>query len=392
MSGDGVSINKQAASNALSDWDHGADHADGQFKAQAKATSGALDKGNWIGDDDAGKAFRSQFDVSTIDEFLTGGKQYGGNITDGIKKLGQKARDNVERSLRSDEQQRQEMDKANRKASARDNGSSPSSSGPSSAKPSSAAPTSAGSSATANHASGSDAAAKAKNAVSPAKTHPELFKGPLQWGIEGSDGKWHPLPAHADLKAKEYQGPLQWGVEGSDGKWYPLPANEHPTSIDDRGPLMHLMPASNEPTATDDRGPLMHIMPATFTSEVVGQHGHLTTNPVAGQQWHGEAAQSAEMVNAYQPDPSAIQQGGVGHAAVTSGRAAPAAPTPVDTHREGTAPVTTSHETSAPQVYASGGTLQEGGQHAAVTSGETAPAQPIPVEHHREGAEPPRKS
>lgn len=394
MSGDGVSINKQAASNALSDWDHGADSADSQFKAQAGATSSALDNGSWIGDDDAGKAFRAQFDVPTIHGFLTGGKQYGGIVTAGIRKLGRDARTNVERSLASDEQQRQEMDKAKRTSSATDGSSGKSSSGPSSAAPTSASgsPTAA-----ANQASGTDAAAKAHNAVSPAKTHPGLFKGPLQWGIEGSDGKWHPLPAHADLKAKEYQGPLQWGIEGSDGKWYPLPANEHPTSINDRGALMHLMPASNEPTATNDRGPLMHIVPMV-PSEVVGHHGHSAVDPQTGQQWQGEAAQTSAIVNGYQPtNPS------TGHAAVTSAETAPGFPTsngghPApevnasnDTVQQGVQQAAVTSAQAAPAMPTPVGTHEQGVGHAAVTSAEAGPALPTPVEH-KEGVEPPRES
>jgi hypothetical protein len=200
--------------------------------------------------------------------------------------------------------------------------------------------------------------------------NPDLFKGPLQWGVEGADGKWHALPAHADLNSKDYQEHLQWGVEGSDGKWYPLPANERPTSIDDRGPLAHLMPASTEPTATDDRGPLMHIVP-TVPSEVVGHHGQSTVDPQSAHQWQGEAAQTAEMVNGYQPTTAAAHHQGT-QAAVTSAETAPGRPTP--------------------ELNASNDAVQQGVQHAAVTSAETAPGLPTPVQDVRHGGETPTES
>lgn len=369
--GDGARIDKQAASNALAAWDSAAAEADDQFTTQAVRTDAALDSGSWIGDDDAGNAFKGQFNVSDIQAFLSAtGPKSGSTVTQGVVKLGTDARTAIENSLASDEQQRQQMDAARKKGDSNNTGSS-GSSGSSGASPtaasSAAASPSTGASPTsgaANQASAAAAADAAKNTT----VNPDLFKGQLQWGVEGADGKWHALPAHADLKAKEYQGPLQWGIEGSDGKWYPLPANEHPTSLDDRGPLAHLLPASNEPTATDDRGPLMHIVP-TVPSEVVGHHGQPTVDPQSGQQWHGEAAQTAEMVNGDQPT-TTHHQGT--HAAVTSAETAPGQPTS--------------------GLNASSDALQQGVQHAAVSSAETAPGAPTPIQDYRESPESPTES
>jgi hypothetical protein len=361
--GDGAKIDKQAASNALAAWHTAATDANDQFAKQSVLTNAALDSGSWIGDDDAGSAFKGQFNVSDIQAFLTTGtKQSGQTVTAGVVKLGDDARTAIENSLTSDEQQRQQMDAARKQSDSNNNTSSSGSSGPSSSAASSSAAASPSTgadptSATTKQSPDSTATDQTKNTA----VNPDLFKGSLQWGVEGADGKWHALPAHADLNAKEYQGNLQWGVEGSDGKWYPLPANERPTALDDRGPLADLQPASEYPTATDDRGPLMHIV-STAPSEVVGHHGQLTVDP----QWRGRAADTIDMSHQRTNDATTHHQGT--NPAVTSAEAAPGQP--------------------ATGLDASSDTLQQGVQHAAVSSAETAPGAPTPIQDYRDTESP----
>lgn len=388
--GDGAKIDKQAASNALASWDESATHLDGTFKSQAKSTEAALNGGNWIGNDDAGAAFKKQFDVTAINNFLKPttfkpkAKQQdpgGGAITGGVVYLGTSAKNAIENSLGADEQQKQQMDRAKKKAAAAtSNGSSPASTSAGTSPTAGTQHASALSAGVAN-ASGTIASAQAEQATASG-TIP--FNGPLQWGVEGSDGKWHALQANTNLNSKEFQGPLHWGIESPDGKWHPLPAHADPKEF--QGPMQwgiespdgkwHALPPNADLSSTQFQGPLqwgvqgadgkwhalpddhgtLHVdsMPAMFTSEVVGQNGHLTGGPTTGQ-WHGEAAETAQLNNAHPTDPATT------HAAVTSASTAPAQPT-----------------LGSEQGF-------EAARHgAAVTSGQAAPAQPTPIEHHED--------
>lgn len=136
MSGDGATIHSQDAANALGSYDSAAESLKANYRTKAQAVLTAFANGSWIGDGDAADAFRKNFKPDEVTKFLdptatfdpkaTEQSQTGGAIVGGVANLGATARQAIEQSLGADQQQADEMKKAQRKASvgAHDSGSS----------------------------------------------------------------------------------------------------------------------------------------------------------------------------------------------------------------------------------------------------------------------------
>jgi hypothetical protein len=215
MSGDGATIHSQDAANALGSYDGAAELLKANYQARAAAVLKAYGDGSWIGDGDAAEAFRKNFKPADVMKFLDHTAKYdpkakeqsqtGGAIVGGVANLGTTARQAIEQSLGADQQQADEMKKAQRKASVGAHDSGPSgSTGTSTGAPSSR-------SGKGSPGTGSGATEQRTQAVQDAVL--------LQSGTTGTTGKTGKVPttARRDVLANHPLQPLDRPLPGQPG-------------------------------------------------------------------------------------------------------------------------------------------------------------------------------